>query len=844
MKQMKKKDIIAYVAIIAVFVALAYGFVPQVLQGKVVNQSDITGWRGMAQETLEWNAAHPGDKTCWTDGMFGGMPNVTILDDFQGDWTKPLYKTLLWGKRPASYLLIALLGAFLMMLSMGVDKFLAAAGAVAVAFCAYNFQIIQVGHNTKMQAIAFAPWAVAALIFTYRSALEKGRDYLPRTILGAVLFALALSLQIKANHIQITYYLAIIILTYAVCTLASVLLKKDGRRRQSGRFAIASALLLVLGLTGIATNANKLLPTYDYTPYTMRGGSELTREGSSPDTGLDIAYATAWSYGIEETPNLLIPNFNGGSSNGSLGEKSATWNLFKRAGQNPRQICRSLPLYWGPQPFTAGPMYIGAISIFLFILGLFLLEDRHKWWLVICTVLAVLLSWGNHFLPFTELWFKYAPFYNKFRTVSMALVTLQICVPLMGIYTLDRILKGDFQGRKVVRSIWWSLGLAGGFCALFALLPSLAGTFTAASDSGMQEVIASALQEDRRHLLQADAWRSFLLITASAATLMFCYMPGKDSGTGGKRPVIATAIIGVMILLDLWSVGKRYLNEGHFMRERDFSTHFDKRAVDDEILKDKAPSYRVLDLSVSTFNDSFSSYYHKSIGGYSPTKMQRYQDLIDHYLSGEISSFYKAAGKASTLQDIQDSLPYMPCISMLNGKYVIISGDYPPVENKYAFGPCWIAQNAILAQNADQEIALLGQVDPKRTAVVRNACVAEAFAATEAEADVESSISLTSYAPNELHYSYSCSKPSLALFSEIYHPSWKASVNGEPAELFAANWVLRGAVLPEGSGEIVMEYRPEDYVTGRNVSRASSILLLVLLAASVGYCIVPKKKEE
>lgn len=838
------KKIATYAGIVLFLLVLSYAFVPQVLGGKIVNQSDISGWQGMARETLDWNAAHPDDKTRWTDSMFGGMPNVTVQDDFDGDWTKPLYKALLWGKRPASYLFLALLGGFLMMLAMGVNRFLAVIGAIAVAFCAYNFQIIQVGHNTKMQAIAFAPWAIAALIFTYRSAFREGDSkaggkpllagWLPSTVLGTVLFGLALSFQIKANHVQITYYLALVIFIYVIATFVWVLKREN--RALLGRFFIASALLLAIGITGIATNANKLIPTYAYTPYTMRGGSELTKEGTN-DNGLSLDYATAWSYGIEETPNLMIPNYNGGSSNGSLGEKSAMWQLLRQAGQNPKQICQNLPLYWGPQPFTAGPMYMGAISIFLFILGMCVLKGREKWWLLASCVLAILLGWGRNFMWFTQLWFDYAPFYNKFRTVSMAIVIVQFCMPLLGIYALDRIIREDIPHRDVVRGVWISLGVTAGFCAIAALFPSIAGDFISPSDAGYQPQVLKALQYDRRHLLQADAWRSFLLIVFSAAVLVWSYMKN-DTVICGKRIRIAAAIIGVLVLFDLWGVGKRYLNSSDFITPKDFSAHFNARPVDKAILEDKSPSYRVLDLSENTFNSSLTSYRHKSIGGYSPTKMQRYQDLIDHYLEKEIKSFYSAASEAATLEGIQNALPYMPAVSMLNGKYIIIGGEYPPVENRYAFGPAWTVSSVKTVGSADEEIAALGQVDLHRVAVVREGDCSGVEAATEGAA----SITMTSYAPNELHYTYSSTEPVTAVFSEIYHPSWKATLDGKPIDLFRADWVLRAAELPAGSGEIVMRYEPQDYVVGEAVSRASSILLLLLLVGSVLFGVFGRRK--
>lgn len=410
------KKIGIYAGIVLLFLVLAYGFVPEVLTGKVVNQSDITGYRSMSQEAVAWNKAHPDDPTHWTDSMFGGMPTTSFMPSSDGDWTQSLYNLLLKGKRPANWLFISLLGAFLLMLSLGVDKVLAIGGAVAVTYCSYNFQIIQVGHNTKMQAIAFLPWVLAAVIFTYRSALRpwlgsalrqaQGPDkqvaepveatvadgwksWLPKTLLGAVLFGFALSFQIKANHQQITYYLAIMIVIYALYVFLRICLEKNGhfgklsdRRGAFGRFFAASALLLVVGLVGIGTNTIKLAPLYEYTQHTMRGGSELSHPegGEINNSGLQLDYATAWSYGWEELPNMMIPNFNGGSSAGSVNpDKSEVVKLFRQAGQgNANEIAKSLPLYWGPQPFTAGPMYMGAITIFLFVLGLFLYKGKEN----------------------------------------------------------------------------------------------------------------------------------------------------------------------------------------------------------------------------------------------------------------------------------------------------------------------------------------------------------------------------------------------------------------------------------------------------------------------------------
>ncbi len=892
------KNIGIYAGIFLLFVVLAYGYTPQVLDGKIVNQSDIASWKGMANEAMTYNKANPDDPTAWTNSMFGGMPTTATIDSFEGDWTDTIYDFFLTGKRPASYLLLALIGGFLLMLSLGTSKIMAVAGAIAIAFCSYNMQIIQVGHNTKMQAIAYFPWVLAGVIFTYRAAMRsfagaqddrkgaqesKGlKQWLPQTILGATLFAFALSMQIKANHPQITYYLAIVIFAYAIGLFIYLCIK---RKDLIKRFFAASALLLVIGCIGIATNANKLIPTYEYSKFTMRGGSELSADSDSHNAkGLDLDYATAWSYGINEMPNLLIPNFNGGSSSGELPLDSETGKLLKMAGQqNLKQTMKHLPLYWGPQPFTAGPMYMGAITIFLFILGLVLCKGREKWWLVAAAVTTVFLAWGNHFMWFTKLWFNHVPMYNKFRTVSMALTALQVLLPMLGFYALDKVLKEKYSKKEFIKAGYIAYGISAGFCLLCVLIPGIAGTFTGAGDAGMNEMIVETLAADRQTLMTKDAIRSFILISCVFGLLVWAFRTPKTEAAGKNgslvlkgRLAIAAVAVAVLVFFDLAGIGKRYLNKSHFITPKDFTAHYEPRPVDEIIHMDTDPDYRVLDLSVSTFNDAIQSYHHKCIGGYSPVKLQRYQDLIDRYITKEIRDIYGATEGAATVQDVEAALPETKVVSMLNGKYIILDGNISPVVNKYAYGNCWFVDSFVPAATPDEEIAFLAHTDLRNTAVIgddfawaqdairssKDNTDSTVIARSNSDVAIYPQIRLTHYAPNELRYSFSTDTDRAAIFSEIYYPKgWKAwiepaetygevrnghyqpSSEGRPIELFRADWILRGAIIPSGEGQLIMRFEPDSYQVGEDISRASSIALILLLIASSAVMIIFRRRN-
>ncbi|MEG1289928.1 MAG: YfhO family protein [Bacteroidales bacterium] len=833
------------IAIIA-FIFIAYGYSPQVFTGKVVNQSDISSWQGMANEIVTYNNAHPNDKTLWTNSMFGGMPATTISVIYEGDYTNPIYQFLFMGERPASYLFISLIGGFLLFMAFGVNIWLATLGAIAISFCSYNMQIIQVGHNTKMIAIAFMPWVLAAVVYAYRKC----------PLWGGLFFAFALSFQIKANHPQITYYLAIIIIGYGIWQLCAAL--KD---KTFPKFLRTSAILLVAGLIGIATNINHLWPTYEYAQHTMRGGSELsattqtnetTQTGKKTRSGLDLKYATQWCYSIDETANLLIPNFCGGSSGGALDKNSHTYKALKQEGyQGAEQVIKQLPLYWGSQPFTAGPMYMGAISIFLFVLGFFVLKGGLKWWIGSVSLLALMLGWGSHFMPISEFFFNWAPMYNKFRTVSMILVILQILIPIMAVLTVNELLFGNNTAdgntiitqpntKQVRRGFYWALGLTAGFSLIFAIIPSLAGTFISGNDDQMPNALLKPLAQDRMALLQNDAIRTIIFILLAACTLWFAYIKKIKSK-------YAAITLTVLVLIDLWGVDKRYLNDSHFVTQREFKTALNLRQVDKLILEDKDPNYRVLDISVNTFNDAYVSYHHKTIGGYSPAKLQRYQDLIDYNISVEMGAISQELSGAQTLEDAQTALTYHPVLSMLNTKYIVINENVPPLVNKYALGNAWFINEIITVNNANEEITKLKTIDPAHQAVVSKEfsnIITLAKPSTTLQ-DSTANISLTSYAPNKLEYSYNSTIPQTALFSEVYYnPGWKATIDGQEAPIFRANWILRGLQLPAGKHNIVFTFEPLSFSKGATYSRIASVLLIVLLLGGLTVMYIRNRKKD
>lgn len=815
MKKINFKNIYPYLIVLGIFIVLGYAYFPQVLEGKVMNQHDISSWLGSAQEIFEFRKT-TGQEPLWTGSMFSGMPTNMISIYYPGNYTEILHHYIYTWGTPAAWIIVSLIGFYLLLLCFKVDKWIALVGAIAFAFCTYNFIIIQVGHSNKMSAISYMPWVLASLVFAYRY----------KAILGAAFLGITLAFEIIVRHPQITYYLGMIVLFYIIAE--GIAAFKD---KAFPRFIKTSLIVLGGAILGFGCNVNNLWPAAEYGKYTMRGGSELTHSKDVSTNGLSNDYALAWSYGIDETPNLLIPNFNGGASGMELSKKSATYKYLQQAGAGAQadQIIKQLPTYWGSQPFTSGPMYLGAISVFLFVLGLFLIKGTMKWWIVGISVLAVLLAWGSHFEWLSNLFLKYVPLYNKFRSPSMILTILQITVPLLGFYAVNQIFCGDLDRKKIMKGFKISLGITAGFCAIFAILPSLAGSFSTPADASYPDWLQQNLPIDRESMLRADAVRSLIFILLGAGVIWLGYI---------KKIKFKFAIIllGVLVLTDLWGVDKRYLNDDHFVTAKEFNQQFKARPVDTEILKDKDPNYRVLDLSVNTFNNSHISYYHKTIGGYSAAKLQRYQEMIDYHILPESQKFISELKTSNSFEKIDSILTDLPILRMLNAKYIVIDPNSAPIKNEAALGNAWFVKNYKIANSADEEILAIRDIDPAQTAII-NKKFEEILNNLALQPDTNATIQLLSYAPNKLEYKYNANTPQLAVFSEIYYPvGWKAYIDGEKAEHFGVDYILRGMIVPEGEHTITFRYVPDSFYTGANISRiASGILILLLIGCILWY---------
>jgi len=798
MQNFNFKIIAPHLVAIVVFLIISFAYFTPVLQGKKLRQSDVMNYQGMTKEINDFNKNN-NEATLWTNSMFGGMPAYLINTAYPNALRKiHQVLTMFDGNRPASFVFLYLLGFYIALLAFKVDPWLSMIGAIAYAFSSYFFIIIDAGHLTKIMALGYLPPIIAGVYLAYKD----------KIFLGSILMALFLALQLIVNHLQITYYTLLIILVFGLFQFYHSI-----REKQIIPFLKATAVLGIAALLAIGSNFSSLYMTYDYGKDSMRGKSELTFDKENKTTGLDKDYATAWSYGKAETITLFIPNIMGGASGGSLSTKSATYDLFKQnyGPQQAKEIIQSLPLYWGAQPFTSGPVYVGAFIFFLFVLGMFLVDNKIKWWIFSATLLSILLAWGHNFMWFTDLFLNYMPGYNKFRTVSMILVIVQFTMPLLGILTVKKIVEGEISKQQFMKAFKLTLGIVGGITLIIALLPNMFFDFSSVSDKQYIEqggtAFIDALKQDRESILKFDAWRSLFFIVLGAALLMG-FMYEKISKT------LLYVGLFLVIIIDMWAIDKRYVGDDNFVSAQQQQNPFTPTKADEMILQDKDPNFRVLNVAVNTFNDASTSYFHKSIGGYHGAKMKRYQELIDFQISKN----------------------NMSVLNMLNTKYIIVpSKDQGPIPqmNPNALGNAWFVKSSKIVVNADSEIVALTNFNPANEVIIDKRFEGE-LKGFNFNVDSTASIKLTEYKPNHLTYQSNANTEQLAVFSEIYYDKgWKAFVDGKLANHFRVNYVLRAMRIPEGKHVVEYKFQPEMYYAGNKVSMISSIILLLLFAGIV-----------
>ncbi|WP_297408910.1 hypothetical protein [uncultured Alistipes sp.] len=812
-------------AFVLFFGISALYFSPQ-FAGEELPQHDVMQYEGMVRD-IRLQRAETGEDPQWTGGMFGGMPAYLINVAYPAQAVKNTVGAVVRViDAPAAFLFFAMLGMWLMLLMVGVNPWVGIVAALAYGLSTYLLLIIGAGHVTKSWALVYAPLMMGGIYCTLRR----------NPWIGGAATALFASLQIGVNHPQITYYF---LMAAALFWLSEGFFALRGKRLRD--FAKRTAVLLAAGVLAVGSNFSPLWYTLQHTRDTIRGGSELAAADKSDGaSGLDLEYATAWSYGPAESWNLLIPDFMGGDSMRSFSSDGEVAGALREYGLS--ELAGQLPAYWGDQPFTAGPTYLGAVSLFLALMGCLLARGRDKWWAIAATVLALLLAWGRHFMPFTELFFTYLPGYDKFRTVSMILVIAQWTVPLLGAVGLMYLWRNREEDRtRFRRALAWSLGVVGGLCLLFAVAGSaifdfgrqaaeeqMTATFgnwfrqagmTAELRQGLDAELgrttAEAMAAERVSIMQADAWRSFVFVLLAAGAV-FLYLR-RWCGRG-----VLVALLGVWMAVDLVTVDLRYLSADDFVparRNRVMPTEADRR-----ILQDKEPGYRVLNLTVSPFNDATTSYFHRSVGGYHGAKLARYQDLIEWYLT-----------------DLDESV-----LDMLNTRYVIVSPD-SVIRRETSLGAAWFVEGILATDSAREEIERLGEVDLRRVAVIRRDDLGKSarLEPESKEGGFEGSIRLTEYRPNCLKYEYSADRPAVAVFSEIfYDKGWTAYVDGEEVPAFRADYVLRALQLPAAEhGTVEWRFRAPKWRAVESVTLVSSLAILAGCAAVLVYLLVRRKKE-
>lgn len=816
------KQLLKHLGVFVFFVVITFVYFSPKLDGKVIQQGDIQKWEGMSHELTEYYEKE-GGSSAWTGSMFSGMPSytVTIQSSIPSGINYPDNIFRVFGAHDCGPVILSLFAMYILLVVLGLPLPLAILGAIAYSFSSYSLIIIQAGHVTKAWAMAYVPFVIAGLALLFRG----------KWISGFLLFAISLALEIHHNHIQITYYLAFLCLALFLGYLqTSIKEKKYHDITKVASFSLAAILLAVL------INSARLYSDWEMSKTSIRGKSELTASvdgKNDKSSGLDQEYAFAWSYGISETMTLLIPDFNGGASIGEVSSKdSHLAQAIKEANKDQNSVPKKLQTYtyWGEQPGTSGPVYFGAIICFLFVLSLFIVKSKYKWWMVGATCFFFILSWGKNMPSLNDFFFHYLPMYNKFRTPSMALVIPQFTFALLGCMALYTIWKKDYEEQSLKKALYISGGITAGLCLIFALAPSLFLDFSSTSDAQLPvpDWYMDALREDRKDLLVKDAFRSFLFIAMAFASIWYMV-----SNRDERKSLYVISFIAILTLIDLWAVDKRYLNSDHFVKEKR-SKAFVKTKADKAILEDKDLSYRVLTLN-NPFNDTDVSYYHKSIGGYNAAKLRRYQELIDLDIAPEMQKIVTSLRNVTTLNEAEAIFTTTPILNMLNMRYLIYNKDAEPIQNPHAYGNVWFVEEVKMVKDADEEMSTLQTIDPKHTALVDvrfKEMVGESSALTDSTATAE----LLSYKPDELKYTTQSAKDGVLLFSEVYYqPGWKAFLDGKEVEHFRANWILRGMKVPAGKHEIRFEFYPSTYWSLRWVGFITSILLLLSAAGYAGY---------
>lgn len=808
----ENKKSLGIVLCIVAFALITLIYFSPIIQGKRIKQHDIEMYKGMSKEIVDFKA-QTGEQSLWTNSMFGGMPAWNISVPQNSNLITYIHRLLNAGfPHPVGAVFISMLGFFILLLVMDCKIWVSFIGALAYGFTSYMFIIIGAGHNSKAMAMAYMAPVIAGILLTY-----KGKYFW-----GAVLTAIALALEVRAGHLQITYYLLLTVLCIVIAEFVSVV-----KEKKYLEFFKASGILAGVAILAIMTCTTTLYANYEFGKETMRGKPILTKNVENQTKGLDRDYITQWSYGIGETWSLMIPNVKGGAS-GYIGNRNTALDV---ADSRFRSTIAQQNAYWGDQPGTSGPVYVGAIVCFLFILGLFIVKGKYKWALLAATLLSILLSWGKNFMGFTDFFLDFVPGYNKFRAVSMTLVIAEVCMPLLAFLALAEIFKNPEVLKNNMKYFWISLGLTGGFCLVFYIMPQTFFNFLSkgesvqfqqlmsGKDGAMYQTFATQLENVRVEIFKKDAMRSLLFIIVAAAVILL-------NIKGKMKSNVMFATLAVLVVADMFTIDRRYLNNDNFIDKRKFDKPFVISDIDKAIMNDNSLDYRVINLATSTFNDAGTSYFHKSVGGYHGAKLRRYQDIIDHYLSGKTDA------------------NYFKVLDMLNTKYIIYPKDdkntvYP---NREAFGNAWIVSDIQWVATPNDEIDAIATTDVKNVAIVNEEFkdVIGDFTATPAEGTIK----LVDYEPNQLTYNFDSSKDELVVFSEIWtKKGWIMWIDGVESPLFRSDYILRSAIIPAGQHEIVMRYEPRIWKVGNAIQLLTSFILVAGLFIAI-YMTYRKKKEQ